>query len=67
MSYKLNFLWPYEDGTLAEAAYEVANGRNFAYRKMWAGIFLQRAAQQSVQRICRWARQKWASRKAANP
>jgi hypothetical protein len=55
MSYKLNFLWPYEDGSLAEAAYEVANGRTFAYRKMWAGIFLQRAAQQYVQ----WTADTW--------
>ena len=64
--YKLDWLWPYEDGSVAEAAYEVANGRTFAYRKLWAGIFLQRAAEQCVQRICRWARQKLASRKAAN-
>ena len=58
MSYKLDFLWPCKDGSLAEAAYEVANGRTFAYRKMWAGIFVQRAVQHSVHRICRWAREK---------
>lgn len=53
MSYKLNFLYPYEHGSVAEAAYEAANGRTFVYRKMWARIFFQRAAKQIVKRIKR--------------
>ena len=49
MSYKFNFLWPYEAGSIAEAIYETANGRTSSYQKMWADILLKRISQQNVQ------------------
>lgn len=41
--YKANFLWPHEEGSLAQAGYEFANGGTEEYRKVWWRILLLRA------------------------
>ncbi len=48
MSYRADFLWPHDDGTVEEAGYEFANGKDEQYVKMWWGILLERVQAESV-------------------
>lgn len=41
-NYRANFLWPFEDDSIEEAAYEFANGKTEAYQKEWYEILKER-------------------------
>ena len=41
-TYRNEFLWPHEDGSVEEAGYEFSNGQTEAYRLMWWGILVDR-------------------------
>lgn len=40
--YKAEFLWPHEDGSIEEAAYEFANANTEEYREIWWNILKER-------------------------
>ncbi len=41
-SYRADFLWGFEDGSVEEAGYEFANARTETYRKEWWEILVAR-------------------------
>ncbi len=40
--YKANGLWPHEEGSVEQAAYEFANGKTIEYETLWFGILVAR-------------------------
>lgn len=47
---RADFLWPFEDESIAEAAYEFANGKTQEYQKEWFDILTIRITKAALER-----------------